>query len=93
MPAGNVYNVTIKGNPGQTCYVNNASGTVSSNVGNVAVGCVDDPYYVSGSLYGLSQPGLVLGLFAGDSTAGQRLGTVTPAMAEGHSPSLVAPCA
>ena len=83
LPAGNAYNVTIKRQPaGQTCYVNNASGTVSGNVGNVAVGCVDDPYYVSGSLYGLSQPGLVLGLFAGDSTAGQRLGTVTPAMAE-----------
>jgi len=81
LPAGHTYNVTIKRQPaGQTCYVNNASGTVSGNVANAAVGCVDDPYYVSGSLYGLTQPGLVLGLFAGSAPAGQRLGTVTPAM-------------
>lgn len=79
LPAGRAYNVTIKTQPaGQTCYVNNAAGIISANVGNAAVGCVDDPYEVSGSLFGLTQPGLVLGLFAGGVQTGAQLAAIAP---------------
>jgi len=55
------YNVTILQNPtGQQCTVMNGSGTVNGDVTNVSVICSDLSYTISGTISGLTLPGLVL---------------------------------
>ncbi|MCX7633154.1 MAG: FG-GAP repeat protein [Turneriella sp.] len=53
---GASYNVTVHTQPsGQNCTVSNGSGNISgANVTNVAVSCVNLPYTVGGSVWGLS---------------------------------------
>ncbi|HUL93669.1 MAG TPA: FG-GAP repeat protein [Burkholderiales bacterium] len=62
------YSVTVSAQPtGQTCTVTNGSGTVQSNVTNVAVGCVSDGFTVGGAVSGLAGTGLVLQNNGGNS--------------------------
>lgn len=61
LAVGSSYAVSVAAQPrGQTCAINNAVGTIGGNVVNAAVACADDPYYVSGTVFGLTQPGLIL---------------------------------
>ena len=62
MTSGSSYLVSIAFQPtGQTCVLQNASGTViSTNVSNVSVAC--GPFTVSGTISGLTTSGLVLNL-------------------------------
>ncbi len=55
MPEGSTYDVTVLSQPvGQTCAVNNGSGTVSdSNVTDISVDCFLDSFTVSGNINGL----------------------------------------
>lgn len=51
---GEAYQVTITTQPGgQTCTVNNGSGVATTNVTDVSVSCVTDPYTIGGTLTGL----------------------------------------
>lgn len=55
------YNVTVSVQPaGQTCTVTNGSGTVTSDVTNVAVNCPGGGFTVGGTVSGLTGTGLVL---------------------------------
>jgi hypothetical protein len=66
---GGSYNVTIFSQPAnsaQTCKVSNGSGTPSANVTSVQVTCLTN-YTISGTVAGLSGPGLVLQDNGGDN--------------------------
>jgi hypothetical protein len=65
---GNPYAVTVQSQPNaQTCTVTDSSGTVSgADVTDVAVVCVDNTFFIGGSVSGLSAPGLVLQNNGGD---------------------------
>ena len=68
LASGAAYNVTVSSQPtGQTCTVANGSGTVTTDVTNVAVSCTTNTYSVGGSVAGLSQNGLVLTDNGGDA--------------------------
>lgn len=56
IPPGSPYNVTVLTQPaGQTCTVNNASGTMGANsVRNVRVTCATNAYTISGNTSGLT---------------------------------------
>jgi len=55
------YSVTVFAQPaGQTCTVTNGSGTVKSDVTNVAVNCAGNGFTVGGTVSGLTGTGLVL---------------------------------
>ncbi len=55
------YSVTAPNQPsGQSCTVANGTGTVSSNVTNVAVTCVTSAFTLGGTVSGLAGAGLVL---------------------------------
>jgi hypothetical protein len=60
--SGLTYEVTVRTQPvGQTCTVNNGSGTVTSaNVGNVSVVCSTNTYKISVTVADLTGAGLVL---------------------------------
>jgi hypothetical protein len=65
--SGTGYTVKVASQPaGQTCAVNNASGTVTNaDVTNVTVACGATGFIVSGSVSGLASAGLALGLNGG----------------------------
>ncbi|HEX4050584.1 MAG TPA: hypothetical protein VHY19_06895 [Steroidobacteraceae bacterium] len=59
--SGASYSVSVSTQPAdQTCTVTHASGTVSSDVTNIAVNCTTDTFTVGGTISGLSASGLVL---------------------------------
>ncbi|HEY5101728.1 MAG TPA: hypothetical protein VII70_03010 [Steroidobacteraceae bacterium] len=60
--SGLAYDVTVQTQPvGQTCTVNNGSGTVTAtSVGNVSVVCSTNTYKIGVMVAGLTGPGLVL---------------------------------
>ncbi|MCX7553686.1 FG-GAP repeat protein [Marinicella sp. S1101] len=65
---GSTYSVEVSSQPNdQICTISNGSGTVSgADVTDVAVVCVDNTYFIGGSVNGLSAPGLVLQNNGGD---------------------------
>jgi hypothetical protein len=65
---GTSYAVTVSAQPtGQTCTVNNGTGTIgTANVANLVVTCAENAYTVGGSISGLTAGGLVLA-FGSDS--------------------------
>ena len=61
LQSGASYNVTVATQPtGASCTVAAGSGTVSGNVVSVSVACAATTYTVSGSVSGLTSPGLKL---------------------------------
>jgi len=61
LTSGATYRVTVLTQPsGQTCSVANGTGTVSTNVTNVAVNCASNASTVGGAVSGLTGTGLVL---------------------------------
>jgi len=61
LTSGATYRVTVLTQPsGQTCAVENGTGTVSTNVTNVAVNCASNASTVGGAVSGLTGTGLVL---------------------------------
>jgi 6-phosphogluconolactonase (cycloisomerase 2 family) len=78
---GTTYDITVQTQPlGQTCTVNNASGTIGgANVANVVVGCTGNPYTVSVTASGLaSGQTVVLQNNGGDNLSIAANGTLTP---------------
>ncbi len=65
---GNSYAVSILSQPnGQTCAITAGSGTVSGeDVIDVAISCLDNTYFIGGTVSGLSAVGLVLQNNGGD---------------------------
>ena len=62
-----VYSVTVLTQPvGQNCTVTTGSGTVTANIANVAVACVQ-MYTIGGAITGLTETGLVLQDNGGDN--------------------------
>jgi hypothetical protein len=60
---GDAYAVAIAQQPtGQTCSLDSASGTISTSNVSLALACQLNPYYVGGSISGLTQDGLQLSL-------------------------------
>ena len=83
---GAPYAVTVLTQPaGQTCTVQNGSGTAQANVTNVAVSCVASPvfYTIGGTVSGLTGTGLVLRNNGGDNRAVTADGAFTFATAIG----------
>ncbi len=75
--SGSPYSVTVLTQPtGQTCTVQNGSGTTSANVSNVALTCVP-VYPIGGTVSGLSGTGLVLQNNSADNLAVAANGTFT----------------
>ena len=75
LPAGTAYSLRIAAQPvGQTCTLTNAAGTVSAEVNNISVACLDNAVpsnarTLGGSVAGLGAgKTLVLQLSAGDTT-------------------------
>jgi len=67
--SGAVYSVTVLTQPaGANCTVTNGNGKATANVTNVSVTC-DPLYSISGSITGLTGPGLVLQDNGGDNLA------------------------
>jgi Kelch motif len=61
VPSGSNYNVTVLTQPtGQTCSVNNGTGTVSAKVTNVAVTCNGSGFTIGGTLSGLASGATVV---------------------------------
>ncbi|HEY6484030.1 MAG TPA: hypothetical protein VIY54_10960 [Steroidobacteraceae bacterium] len=68
LASGATYDVTVSTQPtGQTCTVANGSGTVSTQVSNVAVSCTTNTYGVGGGVAGLWGSGLMLTDNGGDT--------------------------
>ncbi len=61
MSSGATYNVTVGTQPtnGQTCQVQNGTGTVTGNINTVLVTCLG-PFKIGGSVFGLAGSGLTL---------------------------------
>ncbi len=75
--SGGAYNVTVLTQPsGQTCTVISGSGTILSNVTNVALSCSNNSYAVGGSVTGLTGS-VVLQVNGGDNLTISAIGAFT----------------
>lgn len=79
--SGSIYNVSILSqlsNPIQFCTITNGSGTVSGNVINIQITCVNIPeYIISGTISGYAGTGLVLQNNGGNNLTISSNGTFT----------------
>ena len=83
---GASWNVQVTSVPsGQTCLVNNGSGTITGNVTNVSVTCSLTTYTVGGSITGLSSSGLTLSLNGGAQTVAPVTGATSYTFPSGLS--------
>ena len=83
---GASWNVQVTSVPsGQTCLVNNGSGTITGNVTNVSVTCSLTTYTVGGSITGLSSSGLTLSLNGGAQTVAPVTGATSYSFPSGLS--------
>ena len=88
LPKGIAYSVSIGTQPtGQTCTVSNGTGTIAnSNVVNISVNCITNPYTVGGTVSGL-QGSLVLLNNDGDTKIISKSGSFTFANTVGNGSS------
>lgn len=78
------YAVTVATQPeGQTCAVNNGSGSVSGNVSNIAITCRNYMLYVA------HHEGKSIGLFGVTPASGELVALATPTIATTYSPASV----
>jgi sugar lactone lactonase YvrE len=69
LTSGATYNVAVGTQPtGESCAVTSPTGTATGNVSSVGVACSVDTYTISGSLSGLTAPGLKLQDYSGGET-------------------------
>lgn len=88
VPDGNNYLITIQTpSPGQTCTVQNGSGTMAGgDVTDVSVSCVNNPYAIGGAISGLGVGGTVtLANSNGDTLARNANGPFTFSTSVAHT--------
>ncbi|MBW4053475.1 MAG: hypothetical protein HIU85_18835 [Proteobacteria bacterium] len=69
LQSGSAYTVTIATQPtGETCTVASGAGTATANVNSVSVTCSVDTFTMSGTISGLTNPGLQLKDYTGGET-------------------------
>ena len=69
LASGTSYDVAVATNPsGETCAVTAGTGTVSGTVTTVSVACTVETYNISGSISGLTTPGMQLRDYSGGET-------------------------